>query len=113
MSQRWRLHETNAAARESTRFRDGVVPAQATWQKVNRDFGSIFSSLLPGAHAKLEPPEGATSVLDGLEVKVGFGGLWKESLSVWNQLVLTPSTRRRLDGVPVGVSHGHSTRLTG
>merc|ERR1711934_1307006 len=28
-----------------------------------------------------EPPEGATSVLDGLEVKVGFGGLWKESLS--------------------------------
>ena len=62
-------------------FRDGVVPAQATWQKVNRDFGSIFSSLLPGAHAKLEPPEGATSVLDGLEVKVGFGGLWKESLS--------------------------------
>merc|ERR1711981_1016642 len=54
---------------------------EATWQKVNRDFGSIFSSLLPGAHAKLEPPEGATSVLDGLEVKVGFGGLWKESLS--------------------------------
>ena len=29
----------------------------------------------------MEPPEGATSVLDGLEVKVGFGGLWKESLS--------------------------------
>merc|ERR1711970_1589585 len=54
---------------------------EATWQKVNRDFGSIFSSLLPGAHAKLEPPEGAPSVLDGLEVKVGFGGLWKESLS--------------------------------
>ncbi len=52
---------------------------------MNRDFGSIFSSLLPGAHAKLEPPEGATSVLDGLEVKVGFGGLWKESRAVWNQ----------------------------
>ena len=68
----------DAAVRESTAC---VVPAQATWQKVNRDFGSIFSSLLPGAHAKLEPPEGATSVLDGLEVKVGFGGLWKESLS--------------------------------
>ena len=39
--------------------------------------------MLPGAHAKLEPPEGATSVLDGLEVKVGFGGLWKESRAVW------------------------------
>jgi hypothetical protein len=24
-------------------------------------------------------------VLDGLEVKVGFGGLWKESRAVWNQ----------------------------
>ena len=33
----------------------------------------------------MEPPEGATSVLDGLEVKVGFGGLWKESRAVWNQ----------------------------
>ena len=79
--------------RESTRFRDGVVPSQATWQKVNRDFGSIFLSLLPGAHAKLEPPEGATSVLDGLEVKVGFGGLWKESRAVWNQPIATPSSR--------------------
>ena len=40
---------------------------EATRQKVNRDFGSIFGSLLPGAHAIVrEPPEGATSVLDGL-----------------------------------------------
>lgn len=31
-----------------------------TWQRVNRDFGSIFSTLLPGAQAKLEPPEGST-----------------------------------------------------
>jgi structural maintenance of chromosome 2 len=29
-----------------------------TWLKVNRDFGSIFSTLLPGANAKLEPEEG-------------------------------------------------------
>ena len=35
-----------------------------TWQKVNRDFGSIFSTLLPGTAAKLEPPEGGT-FLDG------------------------------------------------
>jgi structural maintenance of chromosome 2 len=46
----------------------------------HRDFGSIFSTLLPGAFAKLEPPEGQ-SVLDGLEVRVSFGGVWKESLS--------------------------------
>lgn len=45
-----------------------------------RDFGKIFSTLLPGTTAKLEPPEGA-SFLDGLEVKVAFGGVWKQSLS--------------------------------
>jgi structural maintenance of chromosome 2 len=39
-----------------------------TWEKVNKDFGSIFSMLLPGTMAKLEPPEGG-SVLDGLEVR--------------------------------------------
>eukprot|EP01132_Coremiostelium_polycephalum_P001504 gene1504-1896_t len=53
---------------------------RATWIKVNKDFGSIFSTLLPGATAKLEPPEGKTE-LDGLEVKVAFGGVWKETLS--------------------------------
>lgn len=36
---------------------------------MNGDFGNIFSTLLPGTSAKLEPPEGG-SVLDGLEVKV-------------------------------------------
>ena len=48
--------------------------------QVNKDFGSIFSTLLPGAKAKLVPPPGQT-VLDGLEVKVGFGDVWKESLN--------------------------------
>ncbi|CAM9869354.1 unnamed protein product, partial [Heterosigma akashiwo] len=41
---------------------------QTTWVKVNRDFGSIFGTLLPGTSAKLDPPQGG-SVLDGLEVK--------------------------------------------
>ena len=50
------------------------------WDQVNKDFGSIFSSLLPGATSKLEPPQGQ-DVLDGLEVRVAFGGVWKESLS--------------------------------
>lgn len=53
---------------------------ERTWIKVNGDFGSIFSTLLPGASAKLEPPEGMQA-WEGLEVKVGFGGVWKESLS--------------------------------
>ena len=46
---------------------------------MNKDFGSIFTSLLPGANAKLQPPENQ-SVLEGLEVKVGFAGVYKESL---------------------------------
>uniref|UniRef100_A0A2C9K7S9 SMC hinge domain-containing protein n=1 Tax=Biomphalaria glabrata TaxID=6526 RepID=A0A2C9K7S9_BIOGL len=50
------------------------------WEQVNKDFGSIFSTLLPGTQAKLCPPENQT-VLDGLEVKVAFGSVWKESLS--------------------------------
>ena len=53
---------------------------ERTWKKVNKDFGSIFSTLLPGASAKLEPPEGLQA-WEGLEVKVAFGDVWKESLS--------------------------------
>ncbi|KDO65525.1 hypothetical protein CISIN_1g001073mg [Citrus sinensis] len=53
---------------------------KVTWVKVNKDFGSIFSTLLPGTMAKLEPPEGG-NFLDGLEVCVAFGGVWKQSLS--------------------------------
>ncbi|KAK8826899.1 hypothetical protein WA556_004486 [Blastocystis sp. ATCC 50177/Nand II] len=50
-----------------------------TYAKVNRDFGSIFSTLLPDASARLEPSNG--NVLEGLEVRVAFGGKEKESLS--------------------------------
>jgi structural maintenance of chromosome 2 len=56
---------------------------RATWHKVNTDFGSIFTSLLPGASARLEPPSGGTGdvVVDGLEVHVGLGGVWKDGLT--------------------------------
>ncbi|XP_074652125.1 structural maintenance of chromosomes protein 2-like [Tubulanus polymorphus] len=49
-------------------------------EQVNKDFGSIFSSLLPGTQARLVAPEGQT-VLEGLTVKVAFGDVWKESLT--------------------------------
>merc|ERR1711876_67076 len=49
--------------------------------KINKDFGSIFSTLLPGTHAKLQPPDGGDVIEDGLEVKVAFGDVWKESLA--------------------------------
>ncbi|CAH1965906.1 unnamed protein product [Acanthoscelides obtectus] len=50
------------------------------YKQVSKDFGSIFSTLLPGANAKLVPPPGK-SILQGLEVKVSLGGVWKESLT--------------------------------
>eukprot|EP00803_Ostreobium_quekettii_P008115 evm.model.scf_1196.2 EVM.evm.TU.scf_1196.2 scf_1196:22993-35278(-) len=53
---------------------------QATWQKVNQEFGNIFSTLLPGTSAKLDAPPGM-SFLEGLQIKVAFGNVWKESLS--------------------------------
>lgn len=52
---------------------------EKAWEQVNKDFGSIFSSLLPGTDAKLVPPENQT-ITEGLEIKIGFSGIWKESL---------------------------------
>ncbi|KAF6166778.1 hypothetical protein GIB67_005654 [Kingdonia uniflora] len=42
---------------------------KVTWIKVNTYFGSIFSTLLPGTMAKLEPPEGCT-FLDALDISL-------------------------------------------
>eukprot|EP00455_Lapot_gusevi_P054754 TRINITY_DN8835_c0_g1_i6.p1 TRINITY_DN8835_c0_g1~~TRINITY_DN8835_c0_g1_i6.p1 ORF type:complete len:638 (-),score=177.32 TRINITY_DN8835_c0_g1_i6:31-1944(-) len=53
---------------------------RSTWQRVNRDFGSIFSTVLPGTNAKLAPVD-PDDVLQGLEVRVAFGEVWKESLT--------------------------------
>lgn len=50
------------------------------WTKVNQEFGVIFNDLLPGSFAKLEPPEGKT-IMEGLEVKVMLGKVWKQSLT--------------------------------
>lgn len=57
-----------------------VEDLKKAWEQVNNNFGSIFTTLLPGTQAKLVPPEGST-FLKGLEVKIGFNGIWKESLT--------------------------------
>lgn len=57
-----------------------MVAVEKTWRKVNTDFGNIFRDLLPGTSARLEPPEGM-SAEDGLEIRVAFGAVWKDSLS--------------------------------
>ena len=36
---------------------------------------------MPGTQAKLRPPDGMDVIEGGLEVKVAFGDVWKESLS--------------------------------
>lgn len=68
-----------------------------TWEKVNGDFGNIFSELLPGgSFAKLDPPEGKT-INEGLEVKVCLGKVWKQSLtelSGGQRYALIPQHRR-------------------
>ncbi|OAF67601.1 Structural maintenance of chromosomes protein 2 [Intoshia linei] len=48
--------------------------------KVNKDFGRIFSTLLPDTNARLDAPENQ-SILDGLEIKVYIGSVWKSSLN--------------------------------
>ncbi|XP_063176180.1 structural maintenance of chromosomes protein 2 isoform X2 [Chroicocephalus ridibundus] len=50
------------------------------WKKVNEDFGSIFSTLLPGAKATLVACK-KQNVLEGLEFKVALGNTWKENLT--------------------------------
>ncbi|NXY77081.1 SMC2 protein, partial [Glareola pratincola] len=50
------------------------------WKKVNEDFGSIFSTLLPGANAMLVACKNQ-NVLEGLEFRVALGNTWKENLT--------------------------------
>ncbi|XP_029859166.1 structural maintenance of chromosomes protein 2 isoform X2 [Aquila chrysaetos chrysaetos] len=50
------------------------------WKKVNEDFGSIFSTLLPGAKAMLALSK-TQNILDGLEFRVALGNTWKENLT--------------------------------
>ncbi|NXD92547.1 SMC2 protein, partial [Chaetorhynchus papuensis] len=50
------------------------------WKKVNEDFGSIFSTLLPGAKAMLAASK-VNNVLVGMEFRVALGNTWKENLT--------------------------------
>lgn len=53
---------------------------RVAWKEVDKNFGSIFSVLLPGAQASLVPSAGHDFV-QGLNIRVGFNGVWKESLN--------------------------------
>lgn len=45
---------------------------QTTWRKVNKDFGSIFSTLLPGTTAKLEPVDSGMCAVVSVKVILTF-----------------------------------------
>jgi structural maintenance of chromosome 2 len=50
------------------------------YEQVDKNLDSIYSTLLPGTKAKLGIlPE--KSLMDGLELRVAFNGVWKKSLS--------------------------------
>merc|ERR1712127_741031 len=97
---------------------------QRTWAKVNGDFGSIFSTLLPGASAKVEPPAGQEA-WEGLEVKVAFGDVWKESLSelsggqrsllalslILSMLLFKPAPMYILDEVDAALDLSHTQNI--
>ncbi|NXO31647.1 SMC2 protein, partial [Cisticola juncidis] len=50
------------------------------WKKVNEDFGSIFSTLLPGARAVLAASKNHNALV-GMEFRVALGNTWKENLT--------------------------------
>ncbi|GAO18140.1 hypothetical protein UVI_02036770 [Ustilaginoidea virens] len=87
-----------------------------TWEKVNGDFGQIFSEFLPGgSFAKLDPPEGKT-ISDGLEVKVCLGKVWKQSLTELSggQRYEFPHTKihQQGEGLPLSFVGGGTRKLT-
>jgi len=49
------------------------------YNQVNKNLNSIYTSLLPGTKAKLDPV--GISLMEGLELKVAFNNAWKKSLS--------------------------------
>ncbi|XP_067931601.1 structural maintenance of chromosomes protein 2-like [Watersipora subatra] len=100
------------------------IAVEKAYKQVNKDFTSIFSTLLPGATAKLAPPDGA-SCLDGLEVKVGFGDVWKDSLTelsggqrslvalslILSMLLFKPAPLYILDEVDAALDLSHTQNI--
>nr|CAB3266385.1 structural maintenance of chromosomes protein 2-like [Phallusia mammillata] len=94
--------------------------------QVNKNFSTIFSALLPGATAKLAPPEGG-SVLAGLEFHVGFGDVWKTNLNelsggqrslvalslILAMLLLKPAPIYILDEVDAALDLSHTQNIGG
>ncbi|KAF2885913.1 hypothetical protein ILUMI_20260, partial [Ignelater luminosus] len=94
------------------------------WQQISKDLGSIFSTLLPGANAELKTLAGQP-VMNGLEVKVFLGGVWKESLTelsggqrslvalslILSMLLFKPAPLYILDEVDAALDLSHTQNI--
>jgi len=52
---------------------------ETAYKKISTDFGGIFSTILPGANAKLQAVD-ENDVKSGLKIRVAFNNQWKEAL---------------------------------
>lgn len=59
--------------------RKKVEALEKTYEQVNADFGKLYSKFLPGATAVLSKVD--NDILNGLEIRVCFGTVWKDSLT--------------------------------
>ncbi|KAI9476848.1 Structural maintenance of chromosomes protein 2 [Coemansia sp. RSA 1085] len=57
-----------------------VETLERTWRQVDKEFGAIFSELLPGNTSRLDKLDGEP-LSAGLAIKVNLGGVWKQSLT--------------------------------
>lgn len=60
--------------------RKKIEALDTTFLKVNKDFSSIFSTLLPNSSSILEKID-SNDISKGVEVKVSFSGKFKDSLT--------------------------------
>ncbi|KAJ8926989.1 hypothetical protein NQ314_020550, partial [Rhamnusium bicolor] len=74
------------------------------YEQVSKDFGSIFTTLLPGANAKLVPPPGKT-VLEGLERSLAALSL------ILAMLLFKPAPLYILDEVDAALDLSHTQNI--
>ena len=94
------------------------------YEVVNKNLNSIYSTLLPGAQAKLNRVD-TESLMKGLELKVGFNNTWKKSLSelsggqrsllalslILSLLLYKPAPLYILDEIDAALDLSHTSNL--
>lgn len=104
--------------------REKLKTLETAYEKVNQDFGDIFSTLLPGTHAKLERFEGKP-IYEGLKIRIAFGDIWKESLTelsggqrslvalslIFSLLLYKPAPIYILDEVDAALDQNHTQNI--